>query len=769
MWRYLFLLGLYLTSTAAPLLLGVGRNLEYEYALLASWSALVLIPLYGLFLPARYLPLQGSATAVDEAQQIFWIFLFGPATAFLPPVAMFLLKACPCSRTGFVFWMAYLWYPAWILSHALLHGILRLRCLGFRKRMVSAGLLLLFVGAGFLTLITLWHEPQKRYLGLFSGFLHGPIYDELILMDHGLILGRLAHVLIATALLTLAWWQKRSYGVMIATASLAALAWTCSSLSASYPSMGRTKEALDQQLSGTVEGPGFTLHFVPGEVSGGKNEPGPRILRLYRDLEFHTQELAATLQDGTKKLPHVEIYAYDNDVQKKLWFGGGDTDVTDVHTPSVHITLDTWPHPTLRHELVHALASGFGFHGLGFHPNIAFTEGLAVALAPEPRKMTIDDGAASLIESGRLPAIESLFSPQFWRVSGSRAYTVAGSFIRFLIETRGIQGVKALYAGEKWQKAFGTSQESLVKAWRDKIIAAYDTGRDTLYAEALFRAPGLFEDLCPHSKSDLAQTRDASFYVRLRQPLGWDPTAEYAPWLATLEPTNIDASVKLWRKEIRRLGTERFPDPGKLHEWRNVLAKALHQPPKSLEDVEIALLLSDLLRLQGEIDESLKPLAMIQKTAAQRYLGDQLIRETEVRLRVEQLGDPLALEWRKLLAGFTKTLPDQTKEPPDVWILSYLRFRHAKDDQISRDELARLLSQVPPDIALPQTFAFEWYRLLADRLMKVEDYTLASQAFALAAAVARPATKDLYEEHARRALFYAAKGVLSKAAPKARL
>src|SRR5690606_33355072 len=116
-------------------------------------------------------------------------------------------------------------------------------------------------------------------------------------------------------------------------------------------------------------------------------------------------------------------------------------------TPSIHITADAWPHPTLRHELVHALASGFGYHGLGFHPNMAFTEGLAEALAPREQMISVHEGAASLIESGRLPAIEKLFSPAFWRESGGRAYTVAGSFIRHLIETRGMAEVKNLYAG----------------------------------------------------------------------------------------------------------------------------------------------------------------------------------------------------------------------------------------------------------------------------------------------------------------------------------
>src|SRR5690606_24024804 len=153
------------------------------------------------------------------------------------------------------------------------------------------------------------------------------------------------------------------------------------------------KRDLDKLLSTTLKGDGFTLHYrkaekpklatgvpVEGEAPAEETENEDvdarhkaSVLRLFRDAEFHVTELKALLAEPA--LPHVDIYVYPNEDRKKLWFGGGATDVTDVRTPSIHITADGWPHPTLRHELVHALTSDIAFHGLGFHPNIAFTEG----------------------------------------------------------------------------------------------------------------------------------------------------------------------------------------------------------------------------------------------------------------------------------------------------------------------------------------------------------------------------------------------------------
>src|SRR5262249_264444 len=159
---------------------------------------------------------------------------------------------------------------------------------------------------------------------------------------------------------------------------------------------------LDELLFGALPGDGFTIRYRPtprkGEPEGGTlraaleaettgekaasaAETGVplKIQRLHRDAQFHVNELRKLWGAAGQNGPQVEMYVCQWDDGKKVWFGGGSTDVTDVYTPTVHITGEAWPPPTLRHELVHALASGVAYHGLGFHPNMAFTEGLAVA------------------------------------------------------------------------------------------------------------------------------------------------------------------------------------------------------------------------------------------------------------------------------------------------------------------------------------------------------------------------------------------------------
>jgi hypothetical protein len=766
------------------LLSPVGANLEYEYALMAAYAMLLAVPLAGLVMPRAILPVDGSGAFQPRvAFDVLWVLLATPLFGLLPGVSMFLYGACPCSKTGYLFWMGVLWFPTSVLAHALLAGVMRARVQAAKRSAILVTLAVVYAASALSVGISLWVHPQKRIVDFFAGFLHGPIYDDWIAFDLGLMLARSAHLALALGLILLASITRRTRITMIATAFVFTTAVGLGIASERFYSVKNRKKDLDELMYGSLPGDGFTLRYRPAPAkakadpqTGETNETEAaeagvplKIQRLHRDAQFHVNELrkilgATSTQDG-RPLPHVEIYVYPSDDKKKLWFGGGATDVTDVFTPTVHISGDAWPHPTLRHELVHALTSGMAYHGLGFHPNMAFTEGLAVALAPTGTTLSLDDGAASVIQSGRVPDVEALFSPMFWKVSGGRAYTVAGSFIKFLVETKGIDGVLALYAGDDWEDAFKQGRDALVKEWKDKILAAYDKDKNALYAEALFRHPGLFADDCPHSKADLSRNRAESAYVRMRQPIGWDPDSDYLAWLIQLDPKDKEARLRLWRREIRKVATDRWISEGRLTTWREAVSAARAVPPATLEDVELALLESDLVRLLGDPNESLKILRDLADKSKSKYFGESLTRETEARLALEeQLGPGQAIEWRKYLAGWRRNLPDAGSAGP--WILSYLRLRNEKGGKIESEELTKLIDQAP-DAALSRSFHLEWYRIIAQRLMREGRFQDAAKAYRKAADAGLSGNRDVFAEHARRALFYAELGPLRAALPAA--
>lgn len=760
LWRKLILIPIYLFITAIPLAGSIGSNLEYEYSLMVSWLSLVLVPMAGIFLPAQHLPRFDGRFYAAPAMEFFWVLLVGPAIALLSPAYMFMTGLCPCSVTGFSFWMLVMALPAWMLAHVLMWAILRARVNGMSRWRLLAILLLVIVTMMSFDALRLWFNPQKRLVSFFSGFLHGPVYDDWIAVDHGIILARVSHFLLALMLLIVVWSQRQR--AMIVAATIVGAGWLGIGIAAAkYPSTSLGKPALDQLLAGKIEGDGFTLHYM--QKGGGSGTVHPiKYLRLARDTAFHRSELKPLLGSGV----HVEIYVYPDEQRKKLWFGGGSTDVADVRTPSIHIDDDSWPHPTLRHELVHALASKTAFHGLGFHPNMAFTEGLAVALAPDGRSLSLDDGAASVIESGRIASVDKLFSPLFWQASGSRAYTVAGSFIKYLIGQAGFDKVNALYAGKSFSSVFGQDQERVIADWKAAIAATFDKERHAVFSEALFRYPGVFADRCPHSKEDLERKRESDIYVRLRQPLQWDAGEDYLPWRADMDPKDRNIRLKIWRKAINKVAMDRVVSVGRLETWQEALNIFRRFPPKTIEDVEAAILESDVARLIGDTALSINILEKLQAEDKRTFFGFSNQREIAARLAIESdLVDDQALEWRRFLAGWRRNIPDD-RLFAGPWITTYLKLRNLKASRISRSEIDQAFLLDPVAEGLPETFRLEWMKILAGKFMAAESYDQAGKAYRAAANVASGSLQELLLEHARRADFYQLAGALRPSADR---
>ena len=84
-----------------------------------------------------------------------------------------------------------------------------------------------------------------------------------------------------------------------------------------------------------------------------------------------------------------------------------------------------------------------------------------------------------------MPALDRLATPtrlQLPDLQPQGAYLVAGSFVRYLIETHGMEKFRALYAitplvkrgrfaglPRRWNDIYGMSFEELVDAWRTRI------------------------------------------------------------------------------------------------------------------------------------------------------------------------------------------------------------------------------------------------------------------------------------------------------------
>ena len=117
-----------------------------------------------------------------------------------------------------------------------------------------------------------------------------------------------------------------------------------------YQSSIHSTKSLQTQLSETLRNEDIILHYDKKSAQNASY--------LFKQASFHCRELKEQLAVNMKP---IDVYLYPSQSSKKLLFGAGSTDVADVYTPSIHISNRPGWHPTLRHELAHAVSSKFAF------------------------------------------------------------------------------------------------------------------------------------------------------------------------------------------------------------------------------------------------------------------------------------------------------------------------------------------------------------------------------------------------------------------------
>ena len=728
---YLFLLVLNFLLLQIPGL----KNIEYEYATLAG-ATCWLLPLWTFFTPDKNLSQR------PFLQAIFWVTIH-LAILFIPAWIYLYVSICPCNPRSFYFWIPLNILPQLFLSHALFWLLIR----------KSSGVKLAILAISFvlfcMELTQLWFDPQKRLLSIFLGFLHGPIYDTRLLVSDAVLEERILLLVFAVS----AWlttFQKHSFHARTGLAIALALFSVRATRISLQHEIAHGKAHLQHLLPKKISKPGFTLHFFIDKKSSRKikDKKLARISQLVQASEFHLKELREIFSEENP--PHIDIYVYPSARSKKLWFGGLHTDIADVVGPSIHITAGTYPHPTLRHELVHAFASKYGFFGLGFHPNMAITEGLAEALAPRARSMSMDIGAASLIQSNRLPKVEVLFSPRFWQFSGRRAYTIAGSILSYLIEQHGIQAAIDLYSGKSWSTSVGEQNSDFLNRWKKHVLDQFIPELHGLYSERLFRYPGVLHDLCPHSKEDLSNSIE-HWSDKWRQPRGWKPGRDYRKWYDSLHPPTEGTKIIRLRNQIRSQLRQNLKESN-LNKALNEVKKSYDQEIEKLEDFDLAIFHWDLLIINGNKTQAEILLKKLSTTLKTKYLGRSRIRSVLARQLLVMGGEQSSVkQWISYLSG-TGSIP--SKSNSEAWIHRYLHLRVAARRDLKSIALKDYLSYQPVQTEQAAPLLSEWHRILALAHNAQGKHAAAADQWEMAAKFAEPGFVARYKLNGRESRFF---------------
>ncbi|MBX7099553.1 MAG: hypothetical protein K1X89_17690 [Myxococcaceae bacterium] len=447
------------------------------------------------------------------ALPVFAAFTLGLAT-LLPPFAVAVVHALvstrcdPFAQVGFFPWLT--------IPSALTAAATGVFCgLSSKRLWGQIGCLL-----GALLLFTVWAAwpvvtgPQLFVFSHLGGYLPGPLYDEALALGPPVYWFRLESLGVALVLIAFAAClvdlKDGTLGrpglrpVSLLTLGLATAA--VLALEERGPVLGTrmSDEVLEERLGARKE----TEHLV---LSYPRSKPKEEVDRAVRDLEFRLAQVTAFL--GQAPAGKVHVWWYRSAGEKLALVGAAGTQFAKPWRREVHLNDEGFPHRVAKHELMHALAGPLGAPPFGvtatlfgLAPNPGLVEGLAVAGDDPIDELTLHEWAAAMKKQSLLPDARTLFSLEgFYAAPPSRAYTAAGSFIRWLGDTHGPEPLRDVYRDGDFQRAYHQPLGALVGEWEKFLDAVPLEPAAVAQAFARFHRGSLFERACAREVASLSK------------------------------------------------------------------------------------------------------------------------------------------------------------------------------------------------------------------------------------------------------------------------
>lgn len=417
---------------------------------------------------------------------------FSLAASIIPLIALsistlFVLDCgCTAFKEGLLIYLLFV-LPSVILAGTLIRFLNSTSVKRPKLFFVLAGVALAIVPV----LVTLKFYPQFFvYNHVFGGVL-GPVYDEQLYVRSGLVWFRAVTLLWAGVLFYLSNRQRRRAVVLAAILLGIYLFGGSLGIHGSSLRIART-------LGTTLETPNFLIHY-----SRGNERTPPEVLAAY--MEYHYARLLSVT--GEAPADPVEVFLYPSSRTKGKLTGAGTTSVAPVWLPRPQIhMLASELGRSFDHELAHVFSREFGGAITKASSRIGLVEGFAVAMeAPDGlpsvdsqvRVILQDSSASERYTTGSLEDI--IASPAFWLNRGPVAYSLSGSFVKWLIQQYGFQKFALIYGGKTFYEVYQRDVDSLIRDWR---LFINNTEADPValsLGEARFSIPSLFEKRCPHS------------------------------------------------------------------------------------------------------------------------------------------------------------------------------------------------------------------------------------------------------------------------------
>jgi len=383
----------------------------------------------------------------------------------------------------------------------------------FGRKGIFIGLLII-LGILCYSLLKLYYGFSIFVYNPIFGLFPGPLYDEVIPISLTLIISRIIVFFWGIFFLLILRIASRLRYSMIGIWDtilliMVVVVLITAHLNESEIGISYSREYITQNiLSDSIETENFIIYFAPGAPEAKDIE------LIASDHEWRYRQLKEILQvDSAEK---IRSYIYPDVETRKKLVGAGETTIANPIHKEIHLIYDSFPHPILKHELVHVMSAEFGNDILKLSPKIGLLEGIAVAADWRGQKFTPHQWAKVINEMGIAPRIQDIVGFGFWYAPSQVSYTLMGSFSRYLIDTYGIQDFKNTYKTGDFS-VYGKSLYELGQQWQNYLKTIETPAETEDIAEAIFNEPSIFQATCPRRIAELKkegyqQFNDSNYY-----------------------------------------------------------------------------------------------------------------------------------------------------------------------------------------------------------------------------------------------------------------
>lgn len=391
----------------------------------------------------------------------------------------------------------------------------------------------------FFSLWELYSEPPVFSYNPVFGFFPGPLYDEAIPITSTLVIYRLIVALSGFLFLMILRLIRGLRYNTVRMADILAVLMLVSALVLSYLKEGElgieyTRDYITRNLlTASIETEHFVIYYTPGtpEAEHIALIAGDHEWRYHQLKEFLqtssnygvpqkpsslVPDLLGWIGDKDAQTPKIRSYIYpDTETRKKL-IGAGETTISNPIQREIHLVYDSFPNPVLKHELTHVMSSEFGIRVLRISPKVGLVEGLAVAADWSADEFTPHGWSKAMIKAKAALDLREIVGIGFWRAPPQKSYMLMGSFVRYLIDTYGVEKFKTVYRTGSFS-TYGKSLGELISDWKTFLDGIPLPENAPILAEYRFSEPSIFQAVCPRRvdflrKSGLEAFKDGNLH-----------------------------------------------------------------------------------------------------------------------------------------------------------------------------------------------------------------------------------------------------------------